>query len=83
MKQNMILRKHIALWLMASMLVMPTVVGAAGNTVVSNNTLPSDTHTSITGNHDISKNGNSMDINQTGKNGIIKWEDFSIGANAR
>lgn len=82
MKQNMILRKHIALWLMASMLVMPTVVGAAGNTVVSNNTLPSDTHTSITGNHDISKNGNSMDINQTGKNGIIKWEDFSIGANA-
>ncbi len=82
MKQNMILRKHIALWFMASMLAMPTVVGAAGNTVVSNNTLPSDTHTSITGNHDISKNGNSMDINQTGKNGIIKWEDFSIGANA-
>ena len=82
MKQNMILRKHIALWLMASMLVMPTVVGAAGNTVVSNNTLPSDIHTSITGNHDISKNGNSMDITQNGKNGIIKWEDFSIGANA-
>ena len=82
MKQKKLLKKYISLWMMASMLAMPTVVGAAGNTVVSNNTLPSDTHTSITGNHDISKNGNSMDINQTGKNGIIKWDDFSIGANA-
>lgn len=81
MKQKYTLRKHIALWLMASMLVMPTVVGAAGNTVVSNNTLPKG-DISITGNHDISKNGNIMDITQTGKNGIIKWDDFSIGANA-
>lgn len=85
MKQNMILRKHIALWLMASMLAMPTVVGAAGNTVVSNNTLPTGGQ-SILGDHKgLNPNdivNNVMNITQTGKNGIIKWEDFSIGANA-
>ena len=85
MKQNMILRKHIALWLMASILVMPTVVGAAGNTVVSNNTLPTGGQ-SILGDHKgLNPNdivNNVMNITQTGKNGIIKWEDFSIGANA-
>lgn len=83
MKQNMILRKHIALWLMASMLVMPTVVGAAGNTVVSNNTLPKG-GISITGNHEgLDKiTNNVMNITQKGANGIITWDDFSIGANA-
>ena len=57
-------------------------VGAAGNTVVSNNTLPKDGE-SITRNHHFDTNANHvMNITQTGKNGIIKWNDFSIGANA-
>lgn len=83
MKRNTILHNYIALWLMSSLVVVPMAVGAAGNTVVSNNTLPTGGQ-SITGNHtglDDCHN-NVMDITQTGKNGIITWKDFSIGANA-
>lgn len=85
MKRNTILHNYIALWLMASLAAVPMAVGAAGNTVVSNNTLPTN-GTSIMGNHtglDADTNANHvMNITQTGKNGIIKWDDFSIGANA-
>ena len=83
MKRNTILHHYITLWLMASLAAVPMVAGAAGNTVVSNNTLPTG-GTSITGNHTgLDANTNHvMNINQTGKNGIIKWNDFSIGANA-
>ena len=83
MKLKNRLRKYIALWLMASLGTVPIAVGAAGNTVVSNNTLPTG-GTSVTRNHTgLDSNTNHvMDITQTGKNGIIKWNDFSIGANA-
>lgn len=82
MKRNTILHHYIALWLMASLAAVPMAVGAAGNTVVSNNTLPKDGE-SITRNHHFDTNANHvMNITQTGKNGIIKWDDFSIGANA-
>lgn len=83
MKRNTILHNYIALWLMASLAAVPMVVGAAGNTVVSNNTLPTG-GSSITKNHtgfDTNTN-HVMNITQTGKNGIITWKDFSIGANA-
>ena len=73
MKRNTILHHYITLWLMASLAAVPMVAGAAGNTVVSNNTLPTG-GTSITGNHTgLDANTNHvMNINQTGKNGIIK-----------
>ena len=83
MKRNNILHNYIAIWLMASLTAVPMAVGAAGNTVVSNNTLPTGGQ-SITNNHTglDTNNNNVMNITQTGKNGIIKWNDFSIGANA-
>lgn len=83
MKRNNILHNYIAIWLMASLAAVPMAVGAAGNTVVSNNTLPTGGQ-SITNNHTglDTNNNNVMNITQTGKNGIIKWNDFSIGANA-
>lgn len=83
MKRKKILQHYIALWLMSSLVVVPMAAGAAGNTVVSNNTLPTN-GTSVMNNHNIAKDDikHQMDINQRGKNGIIKWEDFSIGANA-
>ncbi len=83
MKRKKILQHYIALWLMSSLVVVPMAAGAAGNTVVSNNTLPTN-GTSVMSNHNIAKDDikHQMDITQTGKNGIIKWEDFSIGANA-
>lgn len=73
MKLKNRLRKYIALWLMASLGTVPIAVGAAGNTVVSNNTLPTG-GTSVTRNHTgLDSNTNHvMDITQTGKNGIIK-----------
>lgn len=83
MKRKKILQHYIALWLMSSLVVVPMAAGAAGNTVVSNNTLPTGGH-SITNNHPElgTNNNNVMNITQNGKNGIIKWNDFSIGANA-
>ena len=83
MKRKNRLRNYIELWLMASLVTVPIAVGAAGNTVVSNNTLPTG-GSSITENHKgLDTNTNHvMNITQTGKNGIIKWTDFSIGANA-
>ena len=83
MKRNTILHNYIALWLMASLAAVPMVVGAAGNTVVSNNTLPT-VDSLITKNHTVldTNTNHVMNITQTGKNGIITWNDFSIGANA-
>lgn len=83
MKRKKILQHYIALWLMSSLVVVPMAAGAAGNTVVSNNTLPTN-GTSVMNNHNIAKDDikHQMDITQTGKNGIITWKDFSIGANA-
>lgn len=86
MKRKKILQHYIALWLMSSLVVVPMAAGAAGNTVVSNNTLPtlSTNDTTVMNNHTIAKDDikHQMDITQRGKNGIITWKDFSIGANA-
>ena len=73
MKRKKILQHYIALWLMSSLVVVPMAAGAAGNTVVSNNTLPTN-GTSVMNNHNIAKDDikHQMDINQRGKNGIIK-----------
>lgn len=83
MKRKKILQHYIALWLMSSLVVVPMAAGAAGNTVVSNNTLPT-LDVSVTNNHTIDSNNTThqMDVTQTGKNGVITWKDFSIGANA-
>ncbi len=83
MKRKKILQHYIAIWLMASLAAVPMAVGAAGNTVVSNNTLPT-LDVSVTNNHTIDSNNTThqMDVTQTGKNGVITWKDFSIGANA-
>ena len=74
-------KKLTGLVLLAVM-AMPIVATGAGSDVVSNTTLPSGWD-SVFNNHsfDTSK-ANTLDITQNGTNGIIKWNDFSIGANA-
>ncbi len=75
-------KKLTGLVLLAVM-AMPIVATGAGSDVVANNTLPSG-GTSIFNNHtfDARADLNTLNIEQKGANGIIKWNDFSIGANA-
>lgn len=59
----------------------PLAAGAAGNTTVPNNTLPQNGQT-IMGKHEFSNpNQNTLNIVQTGQNGVIQWGSFNIGAN--
>ena len=61
---------------------MPTSFAAnAPSTTISNNTLPTGEHDTI-GIGKIERNGDTMNITQNNTNGVIKWGDFSIGANA-
>lgn len=60
--------------------VVPPDFVYAANQVVANNTLPSG---AVHGNDvQINQSGNIMNITQENVNSVIKWNDFSIGANA-
>ena len=78
-------KKNLRLVVLAALLAgtMPLLAGAAGNTTVPNNALPTGEH-SITRNHNFDRpqNQNILNISQTGKNGVIKWQSFDIGANS-
>lgn len=78
-------KKNLRLVVLAALLAgtMPLLAGAAGNTTVPNNTLPTGEQ-SIMNNHTFSRpqNQNILNISQTGKNGVIKWDSFDIGANS-
>ena len=89
MKHKQRLRQSIAMWMMASWLMIPLPLQAAGNPVPGNMTLPTGGEF-VRGTGSISsdalsdsgKNG-VMDIKQNVDNAVIKWNDFSIGANAQ
>ena len=91
MKHKQRLRQSITMWIMASWLMIPLPLQAAGNPVPGNMTLPTGGEfVSGSGTGDIlsdalsdsGKNG-VMDVKQNVDNAVIKWNDFSIGANAQ
>ena len=71
---------------MLSVLSVPWVASAAGNSVVANNMLPGNGNL-IAGTIEGGFNGNwtqgnQMNLHQTTQNAIVTWDSFSIGANA-
>ncbi len=83
--QSKYLNKRLASLVMLSILAVPWVAAAAGNSVVANTTTPQGFNV-VAG--DVAqkvlptKNYPTMDIVQSSTNSIVKWDDFSIGANA-
>lgn len=74
--------KQLASLVLLSVLAMPLVGSAAGNSVVANSTLP-ELDRVIAGNVTASSPLNNMlNVAQKDTNAIIAWKDFSIGANA-
>lgn len=83
------LNKHLASLVMLSVLSVPWVASAAGNSVVANNMLPGNGKqgTVVAGSIEGGFNGswaqgNQMNLHQTTQNAIVTWDSFSIGANA-
>ena len=88
-KKRKQLQAYVAIWLIASCMMYPVAAGAAGNGMPDNMMLPvggtfvSGTGTILAGAlSDAQKNG-VMDVKQNEANVVIRWEDFSIGANAQ
>lgn len=86
---NKRLNTRLASLVMLSVLSVPWVASAAGNSVVANNMLPGNGKQGdvIAGNIEGGFNGswtqgNQMIMHQTTQNAIVKWDSFSIGANA-
>lgn len=83
---NKRLNTRLASLVMLSVLSVPWVASAAGNSVVANNLLPSNGNViagTIEGGFKGSwAQGNQMNLHQTTQNAIVTWDSFSIGANA-
>lgn len=86
---NKRLNKRLASLVMLSVLSVPWVASAAGNSVVANNMLPNNGQQGnvIAGKIEGGFNGNwaqgnQMNLHQTTQNAIVTWDSFSIGANA-
>ena len=86
---NKRLNTRLASLVMLSVLSVPWVASAAGNSVVANNMLPGNGQQGnvIAGKIEGGFNGswtqgNQMNLHQTTQNAIVKWDSFSIGANA-
>lgn len=86
---NKRLNKRLASLVMLSVLSVPWVASAAGNSVVANNMLPGNGNvgTVVAGKIEGGFNGswaqgNQMNLHQTTQNAIVTWDSFSIGANA-
>ena len=87
---NKRLNKRLASLVMLSVLSVPWVASAAGNSVVANNMLPSNGKVgtivagSVKGGFADGSwtQGNQMNLHQTTQNAIVTWDSFSIGANA-
>lgn len=86
---NKRLNTRLASLVMLSVLSVPWVASAAGNSVVANNMLPGNGKQgdviagSIEGGFNGSwAQGNQMNLHQTTQNAIVTWDSFSIGANA-
>lgn len=80
---NKRLNKRLASLVMLSVLSVPWVAGAAGDSVVANNMLPGNGNV-IAGTFEggFKAQGNQMNLHQTTQNAIVTWDSFSIGANA-
>lgn len=80
---NKRLNTRLASLVMLSVLSVPWVVSAAGNSVVANNMLPGNGNL-IAGTFEggFKAQGNQMNLHQTTQNAIVTWDTFSIGANA-
>ena len=87
---NKRLNKRLASLVMLSVLSVPWVASAAGNSVVANNMLPGNGKVgdvvagSVKGGFADGSwtQGNQMNLHQTTQNAIVNWDSFSIGANA-
>lgn len=86
---NKRLNTRLASLVMLSVLSVPWVASAAGNSVVANNMLPGNGKQgdviagTIEGGFNGSwAQGNQMNLHQTTQNAIVTWDSFSIGANA-
>lgn len=87
---NKRLNKRLASLVMLSVLSVPWVVSAAGNSVVANNMLPGNGKVGdvvaggVKGGFEDGSwtQGNQMIMHQTTQNAIVTWDSFSIGANA-
>lgn len=86
---NKRLNTRLASLVMLSVLSVPWVASAAGNSVVANNMLPGNGQQGnvIAGNIEGGFNGswtqgNQMNLHQMTQNAIVTWDSFSIGANA-
>lgn len=86
---NKRLNTRLASLVMLSVLSVPWVASAAGNSVVANNMLPGNGKQGdvIAGTIEGGFNGNwtqgnQMNLHQTTQNAIVTWDSFSIGANA-
>lgn len=80
---NKRLNTRLASLVMLSVLSVPWVASAAGNSAVANNMLPSNGKL-IAGTIEggFKAQGNQMNLHQTTQNAIVTWDSFSIGANA-
>ena len=80
---NKRLNKRLASLVMLSVLSVPWVASAAGDSVVANNMLPGNGNV-IAGTLEggFKAQGNQMNLHQTTQNAIVTWDSFSIGANA-
>lgn len=81
---NKRLNTRLASLVMLSVLSVPWVASAAGDSVVANNMLPSNGNL-IAGTIEeggFKAQGNQMNLHQTTQNAIVTWDSFSIGANA-
>ena len=83
------LNTRLASLVMLSVLSVPWVASAAGDSVVANNMLPGNGTAGnvVAGNIEGGFNGswsqgNQMNLHQTTQNAIVTWDSFSIGANA-
>lgn len=86
---NKRLNTRLASLVMLSVLSVPWVASAAGNSVVANNMLPGNgTAGNVVAGHIEGgfngswAQGNQMNLHQTTQNAIVTWDTFSIGANA-
>lgn len=87
---NKRLNKRLASLVMLSVLSVPWIASAAGNSVVANNMLPGNGKVgtivagSVKGGFADGSwtQGNQMNLHQTTQNAIVTWDSFSIGANA-
>lgn len=86
---NKRLNTRLASLVMLSVLSVPWVASAAGNSVVANNMLPGNGNKGnvIAGNIEGGfkgswAQGHQMNLHQSTQNAIVTWDSFSIGANA-